>query len=81
MAAANAQIGVARAAYYPSLTLGPSIGYDSRTFGALFDAPSLLWSLGLSAVQPSSTPAAPTPTSPSRKPATSSRWPTTAAWC
>jgi multidrug efflux system outer membrane protein len=52
MAAANAQIGIARAAYYPSLTLGPSIGYDSRTFGALFDAPSLLWSLGLSAVQP-----------------------------
>ncbi len=52
MAAANAQIGIARAAYYPSLTLGPTFGYDSRTLGALFDAPSVLWSLGLSAVQP-----------------------------
>ena len=51
MAAANAQIGVARAAFYPSVLLAPSIGVDSRTLGALFDAPSLLWSLGVSATQ------------------------------
>jgi outer membrane protein, multidrug efflux system len=52
MAAANAQIGVARAAYYPSVILNPNIGVDSRTLAALFDAPSLLWSLGVSVAQP-----------------------------
>ena len=51
MAAANAQIGVARAAYYPSIMLGPQYGVDSRNLGALFDAPSLLWSLGVTAAQ------------------------------
>ncbi|MEP7298360.1 MAG: efflux transporter outer membrane subunit [Burkholderiales bacterium] len=51
MAAANAQIGVARSAFYPSVLLSPSVGVDSRTIGALFDAPSLLWSLGVSATQ------------------------------
>ena len=51
MAAANAQIGVARAAFFPSVTLGPSIGVDSRTISALFDAPSLLWSIGVAATQ------------------------------
>jgi multidrug efflux system outer membrane protein len=38
-----------RAAYYPSITLGAAGGYDSRAFATLFDAPSLLWSLGVSA--------------------------------
>ena len=52
MAAANAQIGVARAAYYPNITLGPVLGVDSRLLPALFDAPSMLWSLGVSAAQP-----------------------------
>ncbi|MDB5860696.1 MAG: transporter [Ramlibacter sp.] len=52
MAAANAQIGVARAAYYPNITLGTSAGVDSRTLATLFDAPSLLWSLGVSVLQP-----------------------------
>ncbi|CAN5669160.1 efflux transporter outer membrane subunit [soil metagenome] len=51
MAAANAQIGVARAAFYPSITLAPSYGVDSRMLSTLFDAPSLLWSIGLSATQ------------------------------
>ena len=51
MAAANAQIGVAKAAFYPSVLLAPSGGVDSRTLGALFDAPSVLWSLGVSATQ------------------------------
>jgi NodT family efflux transporter outer membrane factor (OMF) lipoprotein len=51
MAAANAQIGVANAAFYPSVFLGPSIGEESRTLGMLFDAPSLVWSVGVSAVQ------------------------------
>lgn len=52
MAAANAQIGVARAAYYPSINLAPSAGLDSRTLSTLFDASSVLWSLGVSLAQP-----------------------------
>jgi outer membrane protein TolC len=51
MAAANAQIGVANAAFYPSITLGSALGVDSRELASLFDAPSLLWSLGVSATQ------------------------------
>jgi NodT family efflux transporter outer membrane factor (OMF) lipoprotein len=51
MAAANAQIGVASAAFYPSIMLAPTLGVDSRTLAALFDAPSMLWSLGVSATQ------------------------------
>ncbi|MFL6696488.1 MAG: efflux transporter outer membrane subunit [Vitreoscilla sp.] len=51
MAAANAQIGVARAAFYPSVLLQPSVGEESRILSALFDAPSLVWSLGVSATQ------------------------------
>lgn len=51
MAAANAQIGVASAAYYPSFMLSPSYGVDSRNWGSLFNAPSVLWSLGVSATQ------------------------------
>ncbi len=46
MAAANAQIGVARGAYFPSLTLGGSAGWQSTAFGTLLNAPSVLWSAG-----------------------------------
>lgn len=49
MAAANAQIGVATAAFYPSIIIGPQYGFDSRSFSSLFDATSVLWSLGVSA--------------------------------
>ena len=52
MAAANAQIGVATAAFYPSVTLGPSFGAESRSLASLFDAPSLIWSIGVSLAQP-----------------------------
>jgi outer membrane protein, multidrug efflux system len=51
MAAANAQIGVATAAFYPSITLAPTIGVDSAMIESLFDAPSLMWSVGASATQ------------------------------
>ncbi len=56
MAAANARIGVARAAYYPSIQLGstfggPNAGWQSNALATLFEAPSRLWSLGLSASQ------------------------------
>jgi NodT family efflux transporter outer membrane factor (OMF) lipoprotein len=48
VAAANAQIGVARAAYFPTLTLRGSAGYQSSSFANLFDWPSFFWSLGAS---------------------------------
>ncbi len=51
MAVANAQIGVATAAFYPSVILGASYGDESRILSALFDAPSLVWSIGVSATQ------------------------------
>jgi len=51
MAVANAQIGVATAAFYPSVILGGSVGDESRLLSSLFDAPSLVWSLGVSATQ------------------------------
>jgi NodT family efflux transporter outer membrane factor (OMF) lipoprotein len=52
MAAANAQIGVAKAAFYPSIILGPSIGFESTRLSTLFDSPSNIWSLGVSLLQP-----------------------------
>jgi multidrug efflux system outer membrane protein len=56
MASANARIGVARAAYYPSIELGsgfggPNAGWQSNALSTLFAASSRLWSLGLSAGQ------------------------------
>ncbi|MDP9044105.1 MAG: efflux transporter outer membrane subunit, partial [Pseudomonadota bacterium] len=50
-AAANANIGVARAAYYPSLTLSAGGGFGSAAIGALFDTPSRVWSLGATLAQ------------------------------
>ncbi|SAK85697.1 RND transporter [Caballeronia calidae] len=44
--AANAQIGVARAAYFPSLVLGANVGLESTFFAPWLTAPSLFWSLG-----------------------------------
>jgi len=51
MAAANAQIGVAKAALFPSLILNPSLGWDSTQFANLLSAPSLLWTVGAMAGQ------------------------------
>jgi len=51
MAASNAQIGVARAAFFPSVILAPSYGVDSRNIETLFNAPSVVWSLGVSLTQ------------------------------
>ena len=52
MAAANAQIGVANAAFYPSITLGATLGSQTRSLPALFDLPSMIWSLGAQLAQP-----------------------------
>ena len=46
VAAANAQIGVAQAAYFPSLTLSASAGFQSTTLGKLFSLGSRFWSVG-----------------------------------
>jgi NodT family efflux transporter outer membrane factor (OMF) lipoprotein len=46
MAAANAKIGVAKAAYYPSLNLSGSVGYQSAALASLFTAPGFFWALG-----------------------------------
>jgi NodT family efflux transporter outer membrane factor (OMF) lipoprotein len=45
-AAANAQIGVARAAWFPTLSLAASGGYASSSFSKLFEVPNRFWSLG-----------------------------------
>jgi NodT family efflux transporter outer membrane factor (OMF) lipoprotein len=46
VAAANAQIGVARAAYFPTLNLSAAAGYRASALGGLLSAPNLFWSLG-----------------------------------
>lgn len=51
MAAANANIGVAKSAYFPTILLQPNIGWDSNQMSKLLSAPSLLWSLGAAATQ------------------------------
>lgn len=46
VAAANAEIGVARAAFFPSLTLSASAGYRGASIGNLISSPNLFWSFG-----------------------------------
>jgi outer membrane protein TolC len=51
VAAANEQIGIARAAYFPNLNLSASYGFGASAASGLFNASNSLWSLGLSAAQ------------------------------
>jgi len=51
MASANAQIGVADAAFYPTLTLNAEAGLESSTLKHLFDWSSRFWSVGPSVSQ------------------------------
>ncbi len=46
VAAANAQIGVARAAYFPTVTLTASAGYESSSLSDIFSGPAFIWSIG-----------------------------------
>jgi multidrug efflux system outer membrane protein len=50
--AANAQIGVAKAAYFPQITLTAAAGYQSSALTSLFTGPAGLWSFGGSLAQP-----------------------------
>src|SRR3989344_1810638 len=51
VAAANAQIGIQRAAYFPSLSLGATLGSGGSSVADLFKASGTVWSLGLSIAQ------------------------------
>lgn len=52
IAYANAQVGIARAAFYPHVTLGGAGGWQSRDITTLANAPSLFWALGADALEP-----------------------------
>jgi len=51
VAAANAQIGVAQAAYYPTLSLSASGGYAGSEIAHLISLPNRFWSIGASLLE------------------------------
>ncbi len=51
VAAANANIGIQRSAYFPSIGLTASLGNSASRIGDLFNASTTLWSLGVSVAQ------------------------------
>ncbi len=46
VAEANDRIGIAQAAFYPTLTLNGTVGFEGSTFTNLFDPASFLWAIG-----------------------------------
>jgi outer membrane protein, multidrug efflux system len=52
MVAANAEIGVARAAYFPQISLNGASGFQSSALTSLFTGPAGAWSFGASLTQP-----------------------------
>jgi NodT family efflux transporter outer membrane factor (OMF) lipoprotein len=51
VAEANAQIGVARAAFFPTITLSGDVGFDGERIGNLSAGPAFLWSAGAGATE------------------------------
>jgi len=51
VAAANEQIGIAQAAFYPTVTLRATFGLESSSISNLFSWPSAFWSFGSSLLQ------------------------------
>lgn len=51
MQESNAQIGVAKSAYYPQITLTGAGGFESGVFTTLLQGPSGLWSIGAAATE------------------------------
>jgi NodT family efflux transporter outer membrane factor (OMF) lipoprotein len=51
VAEANEQIGIAKAAYYPSLTFSAESGFEGTSGATLFGWPSLFWAVGTSLTQ------------------------------
>jgi multidrug efflux system outer membrane protein len=52
LVSANAEIGVARAAYFPDIPLTAQAGYQSSALTSLFTGPAGLWNFGATATQP-----------------------------
>jgi len=52
LAASNAEIGIATAAYYPSLSLTAGAGFESRELKSVFDWESRVWALGAGLAAP-----------------------------
>jgi len=51
VAEANEQIGIAKAAYYPTVILNAAVGFEGSSFGNVLNASSLLWAVGASITQ------------------------------
>ncbi len=52
LAAASAEIGIAKAGYFPVISLSGSAGYQGNRYQNLFSAPNEIWSVGGSLVAP-----------------------------